>query len=380
MIMTLAESYVHQLDPFAIEFSEGIGLRWYGLSYAAGFVIAWLIVRWFAKSGRSPLQPQAVLDLVTYVIVGVLIGGRLGYVIFYEPQLLIDPPLIGLVQVWRGGMSSHGGIVGVIVACMLFARRRGISSLHLLDIGALACAPGLFLGRLANFVNAELWGKALPPERQHSPPWWSVKYPTQIVERWLPLVDRVDMTQAEHADLVRTAATDFGIDPHSGELTTLVVAEAQRRLNDVQQQLMPLLGSGDRFLGRVVAASTDTGSQAHDQVVQAISPLLTAYYPSQIFQAITDGPVLMGLLALLWLKPRKPGVIGGWFLIIYGVLRIITELFRQPDEGVPLTFGMLSRGQSLSVLMILAGIVGLFIVARRDVPKMGGLLKPRLSP
>jgi phosphatidylglycerol:prolipoprotein diacylglycerol transferase len=377
MVATLAQSYVHRLDPFAIEFSEGIGLRWYGLAYAAGFVIAWLIVRWFAKTGRSPLQPQAVLDLVTYVIVGVLVGGRLGYVIFYEPKLLIDPPLLGLVQVWRGGMSSHGGIVGVIVACMLFGRRRGISSLHLLDIGALACAPGLCLGRLANFVNAELWGKALPQHMQQSPPGWSVKYPTQILERWLPLVDPRDMTPAEHADLVQTAATDFGISAPASELAGQVIVEAQRRLDEVQHQLMPLLGSGDRFFSRVVAAATDAGVQAHDQVVQAISPLLTAYYPSQIFQAISDGPILMGLLALLWLRPRKPGIIGGWFLIIYGVLRIITEHFRQPDEGVSLTFGLLSRGQSLSVLMILVGIVGLVIVARRDVPKMGGLLKPR---
>jgi phosphatidylglycerol:prolipoprotein diacylglycerol transferase len=118
---------------------------------------------------------------------------------------------------------------------------------------------------------------------------------------------------------------------------------------------------------------TQTGNQA---VIETLRPHLTAFYPSQIIQALTDGPILAAFLCLLWLRPRKPGVIAMWWLIGYGVLRIISELWREPDQGVALTFGLISRGQTLSVLMIFAGAAGLYFMARRDVPKIGGLIKP----
>ena len=105
--------------------------------------------------------------------------------------------------------------------------------------------------------------------------------------------------------------------------------------------------------------------------------------PSQLLQAITDGPLLIAVLALIWLRPRKPGVVGAWFLISYGLMRIATEVVRQPDAGVKALLtplGDLSRGQVLSVLMVLSGIVGLVIVARRDAEPMGGLLKPTAPP
>ena len=106
-----------------------------------------------------------------------------------------------------------------------------------------------------------------------------------------------------------------------------------------------------------------------------VEPLLTAYYPSQIIQALTDGPILVAILALIWLRPRKPGVIGGTFLIAYGVMRIVTERYRQPDEGVALLFGALSRGQVLSILMVLAGIAALILCQRRKVERISGLLR-----
>ena len=115
----------------------------------------------------------------------------------------------------------------------------------------------------------------------------------------------------------------------------------------------------------------------HAGVSTELQPLLEAYYPSQLCQAITDGPILMGLLAVIWLRPRKPGVVGSWFLIGYGVLRIATELVRQPDEGVAVLatpLGDLTRGQLLSIVMVIAGIVALVICARRTVAPMGGLM------
>ncbi|MCI0363435.1 MAG: prolipoprotein diacylglyceryl transferase [Phycisphaerales bacterium] len=349
----LADSYLHTLDPFAIEFPRSWpipGIRWYGLAYAFGFLLAWWMVRWVSRRSWSLIPPQSTGDLMFAVIVGALLGGRLGYAIFYEPHLFTgftsSPPWWRLLEIHKGGMSSHGGMIGVILSCCWFGRRRKISSLHILDIGTLACTPGLFFGRVANFINAELWGKALPPDRQSyvvgqgltgiDPPWWSIKYPQEIIEKW-----------TVHSD-----PRLFEIEP-----------------------LRAVVNSGENFYQDVVEAA-QTGNAT---VVQTLRPLLTAYYPSQILQAITDGPILLGLLILIWLKPRKPGVVGGWFLIIYGVLRMATEVFRQPDEGVNPTFG-LSRGQALSAIMIISGIIGLAIVIRRDVPRLGGLFSGDAKP
>ncbi len=204
----LAESYVHGLDPFLIRFTETIGLRWYGLAYLGGFVVAWLGVWWLARSGRSTIPRDAVADLMVYVLVGVVVGGRLGYCLFYDQSLLIEFtstfPWWGLLAIHKGGMASHGGMIGVILACWLYARRHEISKLHLLDVATLASTPGLFFGRLANFINAELWGKPLPASMRSDPPWWSIKYPQEI-EDWhmmkqvklAPAVDAAGINSAE---------------------------------------------------------------------------------------------------------------------------------------------------------------------------------------
>jgi prolipoprotein diacylglyceryltransferase len=186
------------------------------------------------------------------------------------------------------------------------------------------------------------------------------------------------MSEREYADLVAASATDFNIHiPHDapGELTQQVIGEAQRRLDELAQQLGPVVGFDDRFWDRVVDLARDGGAPLHDQVVAVLKPMLTAYNPSQLIQALTDGPIVFGVLTLVWLKPRKPGVVGSWFLIMYALLRVVSEVFRQPDAGVSLTLG-LSRGQLLSVLMFVTGCVCLVIACRRDVPRVGGLLKP----
>ena len=356
MSILLADAYLHQLDPFVIEFPASWqnlslvpdGIRWYGLSYMAGFILAWLFFRWMAVTKRSTLPTaSAAADLLFYIILGVLVGGRLGYVLFYQPSLLVDFqggfPFWGLLAVNTGGMASHGGMIGVIIACWLFARRHKISPLHLYDLSVLAAPLGMGMGRLANFMNAELWGKALPAARQSFPksnppieqPWWSVKYPEEILT-WNPAI-RFD----------------------------------QDRLSELNQ-LTSVVGGGDRFYSNVVEA-VQVGDQA---VIAVVEPLLTAYYPSQIIQAIIAGPVILAILVLLWLRPRKPGVVGGTFFIAYGTLRILTELLRQPDEGVDLLFGMLSRGQVLSILMVIAGIAVVVFCQRRNVERIGGLLRP----
>jgi len=344
MAILLAEAYLHGLDPFAIKFPASwpiAGLRWYGLAYLAGFLVAWLMVRWMARSHRTAIPARIVPDLMIYLLVGVLAGGRLGYCFFYDPHLLVDFtsefPFWGLLAINKGGMASHGGILGVVATLWIFATKNHLSKLHLLDVACFTTAPGLFLGRLANFVNAELWGRALPGSMQQPAPWWSIKYPQEIMS-WS--VDRL----ARFTDALQGAG--FTVPQWPDARTTNRIIEAVQ--------------AGDRT------------------VIDALRPELTAFYPSQLFQAITDGPMLMLLMVLVWLKPRKPGVVGAWFLGGYGVMRIATERFREPDLGVALLatpLGDLSRGQVLSVLMVVVFVVGGLIVIRRDVEPIGGLLR-----
>jgi len=371
--LLLADSYLHTLSPFVI---DGLPVRWYGLSYAIGFLLAWWIMRLIAQRGWSSLKPQATGDLIFAVVIGVLVGGRVGFALFYERTLFVQfSPLFpwwNLLAINKGGMSSHGGLIGVMIAVWWFGRKHGVSPLHIMDMGTLACLPGLFLGRIANFINAELWGKALPAAHQANPPWWSVKYPAQVFERWWPAARQGKLTDKEHADIIAAAAHDFHLVAPPQELELVVAKAAEAKIDQLEQVLGPTLTLDDRFLDRVVTIASEADHALHAQVAAALKPLLTAYYPSQLLQAISDGPALALLLIVLWLKPRKPGMIAACWLIGYGSFRIVTELFRQPDEGVAVIAG-LQRGQLLSVLMILAGAIGLVMVARRQTPKIGGL-------
>jgi len=150
--------WVHTPHPFLIRFSEDFGIRYYGLAYLAGFVVAgWLLHRYY-KAGRSALDSQSIFDLMTFLIAGVVVGGRLGYFILYQPETFAHDPLV-LFRVWEGGMASHGGIIGVVVGMWWFTRKRNISFLQVSDLVVTVAPIGLFFGRLANFMNGELWGK-----------------------------------------------------------------------------------------------------------------------------------------------------------------------------------------------------------------------------
>lgn len=155
----LIAQWVHTPHPFLIRFGESFGIRYYGLAYLLGFAAAaWLLHR-YHRAGRSPFALGAISDLMTYIIGGVLVGGRLGYFLLYQPGALIADPL-ALFRVWEGGMASHGGFLGVMLAMFLFARRQQTSFFQVSDLIISTCALGLGLGRLANFANGELWGKA----------------------------------------------------------------------------------------------------------------------------------------------------------------------------------------------------------------------------
>lgn len=150
--------YIHTIDPVLVQVWGPIAVRWYGLSYVAGFVVAFLLLNRWARQGSFRVAAEELQTLIFYCVIGVMLGGRLGFVILYDfAQWRVEPLL--LFQVWRGGMSSHGGLIGLAVAVWLFGRARRVPFLHITD--ALVCAGpiGIFFGRLANFINGELWGR-----------------------------------------------------------------------------------------------------------------------------------------------------------------------------------------------------------------------------
>lgn len=150
--------WVHDLSPFLIQFSENFGIRYYGLAYVLGFVAAvWLFHR-YARAGRSLVPADRIGDFMVAIVIGVIAGGRLGHFLLYQPHVLVAEPL-ALLRVWEGGMASHGGFLGVALALAWYARRHKVPFLHLGDLVTSAAPVGLLLGRIANFMNGELWGK-----------------------------------------------------------------------------------------------------------------------------------------------------------------------------------------------------------------------------
>jgi phosphatidylglycerol:prolipoprotein diacylglycerol transferase len=167
-----------QIGPFAI--------RWYALAYIFGLVGAWRYGIWLARQAPNLVTAEQIDDFLVWATFGVILGGRLGYVFFYQPAYFLEHPL-EIPQMWNGGMSFHGGLVGVIFAMMLFARRRGIAFFALADVIAATTPIGLLLGRVANFINGELWG------RTTDVPWGvifpragpSPRHPSQLYEAFL---------------------------------------------------------------------------------------------------------------------------------------------------------------------------------------------------
>ncbi|MCA2006923.1 prolipoprotein diacylglyceryl transferase [Tritonibacter mobilis] len=167
---------IFSISLFGTEFA----LRWYALAYIAGILIAWHLAARAVKrpalwpNEAAPMTPRQVEDLMTWIILGVILGGRLGYVLFYQPSVYLENPA-QILRIWEGGMAFHGGLLGVVVATWLYARAQNIDKLQIADLVAHTVAPGLLLGRLANFVNAELWGRAtdLP---------WGVAFPGRAAQ------------------------------------------------------------------------------------------------------------------------------------------------------------------------------------------------------
>lgn len=340
--MATLAAWLHTLDPFALRLTHDVGVRWYGLAYLAGFVAAWLALRTLAKRRLILLTTEQATDAVFAVVLGTLVGGRLGYVLIYDISLLWttlpSPPWWGLLAINRGGMSSHGGIAGIALACIWTARKTRVPALHVTDCFSLVGPIGVLFGRLANFINGELLGKivALPGEPS---PAWSVKFPQELLEGHAP------------------ALSD----------------EQNARLDEL---LLRVASPGDLRSDAIRTLIDDIQNGAND-LARDLEPLLAARHASQLYQALAEGVIVGLLLWVIWAKPRRPGVITACFFLIYGVGRIITEFWRLPDAHLAVQRpGGLSYGQWLSATMVVIGIVMLWRISRNGgAPRIGGWLR-----
>lgn len=241
------------IDPVFLRLGP-LEFRWYGLMYICGFLAAYFIILAGVRRKGLPLVKDDVADLIFTVAVGVILGGRLGYILFYNLSYYLANPM-KLLAVWEGGMSFHGGLIGAVLASLYFIRKHKLRFYPLADLGFLAAPVGLGLGRVGNFINGELYGRVTD-----SP--WGVVFP------------------------------------------------------------------GGGALPR---------------------------HPSQLYEAVLEGPVMFLILYLISRKVKRDGVVVWAFISLYGLFRFMVEYVREPDEQIGYLFGVLSMGQLLSLPMFLVG-------------------------
>lgn len=352
----LVMAWVHNLDPFALQFTETFGIRWYGLAYLGGFIGGYYAILLKTRWGQTQFKETQVADFITYAAIGVLAGGRLGYATFYSPELWTSFdghfPYWGVLKVNEGGMASHGGILGVMLVCWLWARWHKMSFWHCLDLTVFGSALGFFFGRLANFVNGELYGRAAGAGVK-----WAVKFPQEMI-LWLqkdfnklrelgPTVDQLKTVAGPegpievNAGLWKTWLDNYGPDP-----------AARNRVSEVIE---------------AIVQQVQAGNQA---VTEAVGQVLTARHPSQLYQAFLEGLFVFLLLCWIWRKPQKPGVVAMWFGTLYCAARIIGEQFRMPDAHIGFQWLGLTRGQWLSIAMLMVAAMLLLWAYRRKVDKI----------
>ena len=299
--------YLHNFDPFIFHLTENIGPRWYGMAYVLAFAFSYALLRVLARRGYADLAPEQVGDFITgCALLGVIVGGRLGYVFFYKPEMLRDP--LSIVRVWEGGMASHGGMLGILLFTFYFARRHQLSWTNLGDNLVVTAPIGLFFGRCANFINGELYGRAAQVA-------WAVQFPKELFDS-------------------------------PGEAQRAITAGAQ---------IDPSLNSTEA----IVAAA-----RHQPQVREALRAILTPRHPSQLYEGFFEGLVLFAILWFARTRLRQPnGVLTGLFFIFYAVFRIVVESFREPDAGLIAGF---TRGQFFSFFLIAIGVA--FVVVAKMRP------------
>ena len=288
--------FLHHFGPFIFQIRQN-GPRWYGLSYVLSALCAFWLYKRLAIRGCTELKPEKVADFITWTgLFGVLLGGRLGWIVFYGFKESHENPW-WMFEVWKGGMSSHGGILGLVIVTYVLSRRWRVSWTSTGDTLCVVAPLGLFLVRCANFINGELIGKPAAVA-------WAVQFPRELLDTG---IGRSEITPLAEAALGRSASEI--VDAVPGD------PEVQRVLGD----------------------------------------LLTPRHPSQLYEALLEGVVLFSVLWFLRTRCRVPrGVLTGTFFILYATLRIIGEMFREPDPAWAV--GSFSAGQFLSLFMYGIGV------------------------
>ena len=293
-------TYLHSFGPFVFRVGE-FGPRWYGLSYVLSALVAFWLYRHLAKRGYTDVAPEKVADFITWAgLFGVLLGGRIGWILFYGIKEPHENPW-WMLEVWKGGMSSHGGILALVLVTYVLSRRWKVSWTSIGDTLCVVATTGLFLVRCANFINGELIGKPATVA-------WAVQFPRELLD------------------------TAVGRD----EIGPKVVDALQRPLGEIVESI-----PRDAETNRVLAE------------------FLTPRHPSQIYEALLEGVLMFTVLWLMRTRCRVPrGVLTGTFFILYATVRIIGEMFREPDPAWAV--GSFSAGQFLSLFMY--GIGAVFIL------------------
>jgi len=314
--------YLHDLSPFLIRFSESVGIRWYGLAYVAAFITGYFILKRFVLLGYSELRQSQLQDFITYGALSTMAGGRLGYMLLYNFEEFINRPQI-FFYFLEGGMASHGGIAGLIVFTFIYSRKHKVGWRGIGDNLCTVAPLGLCFGRLANFINGELYG------RKSNVP-WAVQFPEEIREPGFVSPEGLSRTDLSNA--LETSDLNEISNKSLFEKDTFIIEEA--RENEAVQDIL--------------------------------RDYLNARHPSQIYQAFLEWLALF--IILYFIRKKGPalhhGILTGTFFIGYAVFRIIGEFFREPSDGY---IGSLTRGQFFSTFMILIGIV--FIASSFKWPK-----------
>lgn len=331
-------TYVHQLDPVIIQVGGSLALRWYGLAYLAGFLAGYLLLKRLAERKLWVLEPEKTADFIAAAaLLGVFAGGRLGYIFFYQiPKhgwaAFMEDPLV-LFRVWEGGMASHGGILGLVIFTFFYARKHKVSWTGLGD-GLCVVAPiGLMCGRIANFINGELYGRVANGVA------WAVKFPDSLGRPELPEYERFNEALAAavkadpaFAERIKEISRQGFVDPRAAQFHELI--------------------------------ATNRGS---DAVNQAITPYLESRHPSQLYEGLLEGALLFAILWIVRVRfPKAPdGLLTGLFFGLYATFRIFAEAFREPDAEWIIE-GMLTMGQFLSLFMYLFSAAFLVFAFRKS--------------
>jgi phosphatidylglycerol---prolipoprotein diacylglyceryl transferase len=308
--LVLLEIRYPWIDPVALPLPGPIDVRWYGLGYLVGFAFTYFILRRLSRDGFLKLDEDAIGDLITYLVLGVILGARIGYILFYDFTSFAQNPT-RILRIWEGGLSFHGGLAGVSLVAIWFVRKHGITWRNLMDSLSLCIPFGIVFVRTANFINGELYGRVTGEHVR-----WAMRFPTDPVALRLIGAENLPMRERE-----------------------LAIGQAYR-------------------------------SGLWDSVMHQV-PLR---HPSQLYEAFLEGVVVGLVLWAIYLWARNRGVrlpqglIGGLFLIGYAVFRSFVELYRQPDaqfrspdDPLGTVLGPLTMGQTLSLFLLLGGLYLLYL-------------------